>query len=77
MAHFVYVNDGSKVPADVRVFENRFGQFEDKDGRVVTKVLDNADGFPLAPPPPKTDYFADLASKLASIESKLDKLLAK
>lgn len=82
MAHYVYTNDGSRVPDGVRVFENRFGFFEDKDGRQVTSVKDEADSFPLAPAQDPSAYTVvnvapNVWAALTRIEHKLDDLLSR
>lgn len=52
----VYVDDGTPVPAGVRVFEDRFGFFEDKDGRKVINVSDADDDIGIAPPQDNTAF---------------------
>lgn len=77
---YVYVDDGSKVPASMEVFKDRFGYLEDKDGRKVTNLNDSFAGAAPAQDPSAftvVDLTPALKAKLDSIEAKLDQVLAK
>ena len=67
---YVYVDDGSAVPADVRVFEDPEGFLQDKNHRKITRTLDSTGITNPQGPSPVMDA-------LGRIEAKIDQLLAK
>lgn len=81
---YVYIDDGSKVPDGLRVYEDRFGYFEDQNGRKIANVKDgpNPFGAPLAGQQDagaftRVEAGPELQAQLDNLSAKLDALLAK